>query len=171
MWSERDASARSRKGKIAYSFHPLSYSVSPPSPLLPLSLPLSLFLSLTLSLSVRPSVSCSFSLTLARSTVSKHPCQCDRRRPFGQAHYLPLSKTLETLIQTCPRTHTHIHLIKHTWMWGHGAKNITHALSFLPPILPHLSPHSSQQHPCIHPPLSLSLWLSLMHTHMDTTHM
>jgi len=169
MWTERDASARSRKSKIAYSFHPLSYSVFPPS--LPSTLSISLSppppLSLSLSLSVRLSVSCAFSLTLsptlAHSTVLNHLCECDRRRSFGQAYYLPLSKMLETLIQTHTHTHTntHVHSIKHTRMWGCGAKNITHAFS---------SPYSPVSVPTLSIHTALSFSLSQIHTHTQTQH-
>lgn len=43
----------------------------------------------------------------AHPTVLNHLYECDRRSSFGQAYYLPLSKMLETLIQTCTHAHAH----------------------------------------------------------------
>lgn len=166
MWSEGDASATSRQGKIAYSFHPFSYTYFSPS-LLPLSLCFTLSLSICLSLALFHSL-----FPHSRSpAVLKHLCECDRRSSFGQAYYLPLSKMLQTLIQrhahTLTHTNPHIHLIKHTQIWGCGAKNIKHAL--IPQQLCHISlystpasiPVSAHKHIKAPRTLNLKVWIKI----------
>lgn len=136
-----DASAWSRRAGLL--IHPILSPTEPSlQPSLPSTLSASLCVSVRTSLALFPHPPCP--QTPAKSTVFIPSMPMRQKKHIRTACHLPLSKMLETLIQTF---YTHTHTWAHTWLnsLGCGAVElkILHAFSLHPPLY---TPHPSSFH-------------------------